>query len=165
MSMYIGEALVGDGNEVAHIDLLIGPKDGPWAPRSRRRSSIRRRATRICWRCTAPNLICKPATVLITKVTIKGAGRRCRCSGPPRPPSPRPSADSVAAGVIPKHLRRKLLHRLRRLHPLGCQGRRQDLPEQLRSHQAVDRPRHEGRAEDRRDPAKRESVKHPFSPK
>jgi 5,6,7,8-tetrahydromethanopterin hydro-lyase len=29
MSMYIGEALVGEGNEVAHIDLLIGSKDGP----------------------------------------------------------------------------------------------------------------------------------------
>ena len=29
MSMYIGEALVGDGNEVAHIDLLIGSKNGP----------------------------------------------------------------------------------------------------------------------------------------
>ena len=29
MSMYIGEALVGDGNEIAHIDLLIGSKDGP----------------------------------------------------------------------------------------------------------------------------------------
>ena len=28
--MYInGEALVGDGNEVAHIDLLIGDKEGP----------------------------------------------------------------------------------------------------------------------------------------
>ena len=29
MSMFIGEALVGDGNEIAHIDLLIGSKDGP----------------------------------------------------------------------------------------------------------------------------------------
>ena len=29
MSMFIGEALAGDGNEVAHIDLLIGSKDGP----------------------------------------------------------------------------------------------------------------------------------------
>ena len=29
MSMYVGEALVGDGNEIAHIDLLIGSKDGP----------------------------------------------------------------------------------------------------------------------------------------
>jgi len=29
MSMYIGEALAGEGNEIAHIDLLIGDKDGP----------------------------------------------------------------------------------------------------------------------------------------
>ena len=29
MSMFIGEALVGDGNEIAHIDLLIGDKNGP----------------------------------------------------------------------------------------------------------------------------------------
>ena len=29
MSMYIGEALAGDGNEIAHIDLLIGDKAGP----------------------------------------------------------------------------------------------------------------------------------------
>ena len=29
MSMYIGEALVGDGNEISHIDLLIGDKNGP----------------------------------------------------------------------------------------------------------------------------------------
>ena len=28
-TMYVGEALVGDGNEVAHIDLLIGSKEGP----------------------------------------------------------------------------------------------------------------------------------------
>ena len=29
MSMFIGEALAGEGNEIAHIDLLIGDKDGP----------------------------------------------------------------------------------------------------------------------------------------
>ena len=25
----IGEALIGDGNELAHIDLIIGEKEGP----------------------------------------------------------------------------------------------------------------------------------------
>ena len=29
MSMYIGEALDGEGNEIAHIDLMIGSKSGP----------------------------------------------------------------------------------------------------------------------------------------
>ena len=33
-SLMVGESLVGDGNEVAHIDLLIGSKDGPSARRS-----------------------------------------------------------------------------------------------------------------------------------
>ncbi|MCK4701805.1 formaldehyde-activating enzyme, partial [Candidatus Bathyarchaeota archaeon] len=28
-AFYIGEALVGKGNEVAHVDLLIGDKHGP----------------------------------------------------------------------------------------------------------------------------------------
>ena len=28
-TMSIGEALVGEGNEVAHIDLMIGSKTGP----------------------------------------------------------------------------------------------------------------------------------------
>ena len=27
--MFIGEALIGDGDELAHVDLLIGEKDGP----------------------------------------------------------------------------------------------------------------------------------------
>ena len=27
--MLVGEALVGDGNEVAHIDLIIGPRGSP----------------------------------------------------------------------------------------------------------------------------------------
>jgi 5,6,7,8-tetrahydromethanopterin hydro-lyase len=29
MSFQIGEALVGEGNEIAHIDLIIGDKTGP----------------------------------------------------------------------------------------------------------------------------------------
>ena len=29
MSMFVGESLKGDGNEIAHIDLLVGSKDGP----------------------------------------------------------------------------------------------------------------------------------------
>ena len=27
-AFYIGEALLGDGNELAHVDLMIGDKDG-----------------------------------------------------------------------------------------------------------------------------------------
>ncbi len=48
-----------------------------------------------------PNLICKPATVLITKVTIKGAKQAVQMFGPAQAAVAKAVADSVAAGVIP----------------------------------------------------------------
>ena len=101
MSMFIGEALVGEGNEIAHIDLLIGDKTGPvgiafanaLARQSAGHSSLLAVIT--------PNLICKPATVMITKVTIKGAKQAVQMFGPAQAAVARAVADSVAAGVIP----------------------------------------------------------------
>ena len=85
MSMFVGEALVGDTDEVAHIDLLIGSKTGPvgiaFANALANQSSGHSNLLAVL----APNLVCKPATVLITKVTIKGAGRLCKCSARLRP--------------------------------------------------------------------------------
>src|SRR5204862_1486279 len=49
-----------------------------------------------------PNLICKPATVLITKVTIKGAGQAVQMFGPAQKAVAKAVTDSVAAGIIPK---------------------------------------------------------------
>ncbi len=102
MSMYIGEALAGDGNEIAHIDLLIGSKDGPvgsafaiaLANQSHGHSNLLAVLT--------PNLICKPATVLITKVTLKNLGQAMQMFGPAQASVAKAVADSVAAGVIPK---------------------------------------------------------------
>lgn len=102
MSMFIGEGLVGDGNEIAHIDLLIGDKTGPvgiafanaLATQSQGHSSLLAVIT--------PNLLCKPATVMITKVTIKGAKQAVQMFGPAQAAVARAVADSVAEGVIPK---------------------------------------------------------------
>lgn len=103
MSMFIGEGLVGDGNEIAHIDLLIGDKTGPvgvafanaLANQSAGHSSLLAVVT--------PNLICKPATVMITKVTIKGAKQAVQMFGPAQAAVARAVVDSVAEGVIPKN--------------------------------------------------------------
>src|SRR5258708_30488996 len=73
MSMYIGEALVGDGNEIAHIDLLIGSKDGPVGTAFANALANQSAGHSNLLALVAPNLMCKPATVMITKVTIKGA--------------------------------------------------------------------------------------------
>ena len=56
-----------------------------------------------------PNLICKPATVMITKVTIKGAKQAVQMFGPAQYGVAKAVADSVAAGVIPKDQCEKLV--------------------------------------------------------
>jgi 5,6,7,8-tetrahydromethanopterin hydro-lyase len=102
MSMFIGEALAGDGNEVAHIDLLIGSKDGPvgiaFANALARQSHGHSNLLAVL----EPNLAVKPATVLITKVTIKDLPQAVKMFGPAQAAVAKAVADSVAAGVIPK---------------------------------------------------------------
>jgi len=102
MSMYIGEALVGDGNEVAHIDLLIGNKDGPVGTAFASALANQKQGHSNLLAVLTPNLVCKPATVLITKVTIKGAAQAVQMFGPAQAAVAKAVADSVAAGVIPK---------------------------------------------------------------
>src|SRR5207253_10036638 len=101
MSMYIGEALTGEGNEVAHIDLLIGSKDGPVGTAFTTALANQKAGHSNLLAILAPNLMCKPATVMITKVTIKGAKQAVQMFGPAQAAVAKAVADSVAAGVIP----------------------------------------------------------------
>lgn len=109
MSMYIGEALVGDGNEVAHIDLLIGDKDGPVGAAFANALSDQKMGHSNLLAVLTPNLAVKPATVLITKVTIKGARQAVQMFGPAQYAVAKAVADSVAEGVIPKADAEKLV--------------------------------------------------------
>src|SRR5205809_6162228 len=102
MSMYIGEALAGDGNEIAHIDLLIGSKDGPVGTAFANALANQSNGHSNLLAVLTPNLVCKPATVLITKVTIKGMTQAAQMFGPAQKAVAKAVADSVAAGVIPK---------------------------------------------------------------
>jgi 5,6,7,8-tetrahydromethanopterin hydro-lyase len=100
--MYVGEALVGEGNEIAHIDLLIGSKVGPvgvaFANALARQSEGHSNLLAVI----TPNLAVKPSTVMITKVTIKGARQAVQMFGPAQAAVAKAVADSVADGVIPK---------------------------------------------------------------
>src|SRR5258708_17424952 len=82
MSMFIGEALAGEGNEVAHIDLLIGSKDGPVGSAFANALANQKHGHSNLLAVLTPNLIFKPATLLITKVTIKGAAHALQMFGP-----------------------------------------------------------------------------------
>ncbi len=103
MSMYIGESLVavGDENEVAHIDLMIGSKDGPVGAAFASALASQRQGHSNLLAVLAPNLAVKPATVLVTKVTIKGAKQAVQMFGPAQWAVAKAVADSVAEGVIP----------------------------------------------------------------
>ena len=102
MSMFIGEGLVGDGNEIAHIDLLIGDKAGPVGTAFASALATQSHGHSNLLAVLTPNLICKPATVMITKVTIKGAKQAVQMFGPAQSAVARAVVDSVADGVIPK---------------------------------------------------------------
>src|SRR5437588_4495955 len=101
MSMFIGEALVGEGNEIAHIDLLIGAKEGPVGTAFANTLANQKQGFSNLL-AGVPNTICKPAAVMITKVTIKGANQAVQMFGPGQEAVSMAVLDSVAEGIIPK---------------------------------------------------------------
>ena len=100
-TMYVGEALVGDGNEVAHIDLLIGSKTGPVGMAFANALTNQSNGHSNLLAVLEPNLPTKPATVLITKVTIKGMSQVLQMFGPAQYAVAKAVADCVAEGTIP----------------------------------------------------------------
>jgi len=102
MAMRIGEALVGEGNEVAHIDLIIGEKDGPAGVAFANALSQQTQGHSNLLAVLEPNLPVKPSTVMVTKVTIKGAKQAVQMFGPAQYAVAKAVADCVEAGVIPK---------------------------------------------------------------
>ena len=99
--MNIGEALAGEGNEIAHIDLLIGDKTGPVGVAFANALARQSEGHTNLMAVLTPNLLAKPATVMITKVTLKGMKQVVQMFGPAQYAVAKAVADSVADGTIP----------------------------------------------------------------
>jgi len=99
---FLGESLVGDGNEIAHIDLIIGSKSGHAGAAFTNALANNKDGFTTLLAVVAPNLPAKPDTLLFNKVTIKGAGQAVQMFGPAQAAVARAVVDSVEAGVIPK---------------------------------------------------------------
>jgi 5,6,7,8-tetrahydromethanopterin hydro-lyase len=98
----VGESLIGDGNEVAHIDLLIGPR-GSAAESAFCHALVNNKdGFTSLLAVVAPNLMTKPNTVMFNKVTIKGAKQAVQMFGPAQHGVALAVADSVEDGTIPK---------------------------------------------------------------
>jgi len=98
----IGESLVGDGNEVAHIDLMIGPRGSVAETAFAHCLTNNKDGFTALLAVVAPNLMTKPATVMFNKVTIKGAKQAVQMFGPAQYAVAKAVADSVADGTIPQ---------------------------------------------------------------
>jgi 5,6,7,8-tetrahydromethanopterin hydro-lyase len=102
MHFYIGEALDGEGNEIAHIDLMIGDKSGPVGTAFANALATQSEGHTSLLAVLTPNVLVKPATVMITKVTIKGMRQAVQMFGPAQAAVAKAVADAVGAGVIPQ---------------------------------------------------------------
>src|SRR5688572_29976186 len=103
--MFVGEALVIEGSDldnVAHIDLMIGPKDGPVGAAFAEALSRQTAGHTNLLAIVSPNIPAKPATVMITKVTMKKGGQVMQMFGPAQAAVARAVVDSVVEGVLPK---------------------------------------------------------------
>ena len=99
---FIGESLVGEGNEVAHVDLVIGSKTGPAGAAFSHALSNQKDGFTTLLALVTPNLPAKPDTLLFNKVTIKGAAQAVQMFGPAQAAVARAVVDSVESGVIPR---------------------------------------------------------------
>jgi len=97
----VGESLVGDGNEVAHIDLIVGPRGSAVETAFCNALTNNKDGFTSLLAVVAPNLLAKPNTVMFNKVTIKGAKQAVQMFGPAQRAVAMAVADSVEDGTIP----------------------------------------------------------------
>ncbi|MDH5623876.1 MAG: 4-hydroxy-tetrahydrodipicolinate synthase [Candidatus Bathyarchaeota archaeon] len=98
----IGEALAGKEPEVAHIDLLIGRKDGPAGEAYAKAKAAPTAGHEPLVAILEPNLVVKPVTLIVPTVTIKGMRQASMIYGPAQAGVAKAVADSVSDGIIPK---------------------------------------------------------------
>jgi len=97
----VGESLVGDGNEVAHIDLIMGPRGSAAEAAFCNCITNNKDGFSSLLAVVAPNLAVKPSTVMFNKVTIKGSKQAVQMFGPAQRGVAMAVADSVEDGTIP----------------------------------------------------------------
>ena len=96
-----GESLVGDGNEVAHIDLIMGPRGSAAETAFCNALTNNKEGHSTLLAVAAPNLQAKPNTILFNKVTIKGQEQAVQMFGPAQRGVALGVAECVEDGTIP----------------------------------------------------------------
>src|SRR3954465_11962928 len=95
LTLQVGESLVGEGDEVAHVDVLIGSKSGPVGQAFAEALINQKQGHTNLWGVGAPDPPAKPDTIMSNKVTIAGAGQAVQMFGPAQAAVGRGVVDSV----------------------------------------------------------------------
>jgi bifunctional enzyme Fae/Hps len=98
----IGEALVGKNNEIAHVDLMIGEKEGSIGHAFAGGMTNLSMGHTPLLAVIRPNLPCKPYTLIVPKVTVGNMEDVGKIFGPAQAAVAKAVADSVEDGIIPK---------------------------------------------------------------
>ena len=98
---FVGEALLGDVPNLAHLDLVIGSKDGPIGVSFANAISSPSMGHGGLLACIRPNLVPKPYTLIIPKVTVAKMEDANKIFGPAQAAVAKGIADAVEEGIIP----------------------------------------------------------------
>jgi bifunctional enzyme Fae/Hps len=98
---FIGEALIGEGNDLAHVDLIIGSKDGPVGISFANALSTPSKGHGGLLGAIRPNLLSKPVSLIVPKVTVADLEDANKIFGPAQAAVAKGIADAVEEGLIP----------------------------------------------------------------
>ena len=98
----VGEGLAGSGPEVAHIDLMIGRKDGPVGYAFAQAKATPKERMEPLLVILEPNLAVKPSTIMVPTVANRSMRQASLFGGPAQAAVAKAVADTVAEGLIPK---------------------------------------------------------------
>ncbi len=98
---FIGEALIGEAPNLAHIDLLIGSKDGPIGVSFANALSTPSKGHGALLAAIRPNLLSKPVSLIVPKVTVSDMADANKIFGPAQAAVAKGIADAVEEGIIP----------------------------------------------------------------
>jgi len=98
----VGEALAGNGAEVAHIDLIMGRSDGPVGEAFAKAKATPTPGHEPLLAILEPNLTVKPVTLIVPTVTITSMRQASMVYGPAQTAVAKAVIDSVADGTIPR---------------------------------------------------------------
>ncbi len=100
----VGEALAGEGPEIAHIDLVMGSRESAVEQAFVAALASPSMGHTPLLAVLEPNLPTKPATLMVNKVTIKGVKQAILMYGPAQSAVAKAVMDSVSDGIIPEDM-------------------------------------------------------------